>query len=854
MIEALHGPGFPPLALHAAVGGGDLAAAKCAAGGATAEGAALASRAGAPPGAAAAASPAGRCSPSPAVSARGRPPPSPPPPLRLDSHAGSPPSGPLFRLDGDCDGPGSGSGDGDDCGDGPGALAALSAPALLTGAGAGHPRPLFAGDALGTIREQRGAPGSPPERRAHHSAAVRAHHARLSADVAARNVHQWHPHAHIITVGPPGGHAAPASGAHLHAGAMHRQMLRAREVRRCSSDSVARYAAARSAAAGGGGASPGAAGGAGGAPGTPPQRRLSISVAKEILAQCSRDGGGDGCTGLLASGSGPLLPLLDRIRADGAHADGDASGSGDGPSPVGAAGEEACGSCPRRASCELWPANRRVSSDGAAATPRGGPRGSPPSPGAGCALLRRGGSGGGGSDDGAWTAESARAEAVRRLLDCLDTVAVLAVDDATRCTILSMGAQPLLSSKFAAAAAAALSQPAPEGAAAADAPAAAPAPPAAATATCEAVGTAALRALSALLRTDAARRDFWEGDGGAALRDLLARAPRAGELVAAAYGAAEALAWGAPVAAPPPSYLASDLYAGGKAGGGGGGARGGGAAAAGQPRLLEPRLVAALASSRALHPRSDPAAASLALHALLLAAQRSAWGDAGAAASDAERALVRAWRAAAFALVPLLSDGAARASRDARQLRALCAALDLAGRMCEAPGLAAALAVAGALRPLLSLAADAGGGGGCDAGGSVAARAATVVAALARRGGRAALVALREGRALAALLRGASDASAPAPAKAQLLHALWHAAADGGDGNAARDAAAAALAARGAAGVVGGLLSDGVGEADGRAGELLRALLRPGCGGAAAPRPQAPSRASVDLGAPTAFP
>ncbi len=583
-------------------------------------------------------------------------------------------------------------------------------------------------------------------------------------------------------------------------------------------------------------------------------------------------------------------------------------------------------------------------------------------------------------------AEAEREAAARvqqqRLLDCLETVSYLAVDDTNRAALVNLGAMELLPAKLAAAAAAAASTPATS-----SRDAAPPSPSADGIGSGgsrdanAAVAAAALRAIIGLARSDGLKREFFSGPGGAALLALLAGASRGGELVAAAISAAEALGWSAGTdsaagsgvggglgggggdlfggaAGSGAGYLSSSIYSGSGGGGasagssfmtsglpcnsitgsigggrgglfGGGGGGIGGSGALGAPRLLEPPLIAAIGTGRALHPRSDPAVALPCLQLLLLAvqrrrqaewerAQRSLVSNTGrprpapsspvvVLSAQQERDLQAAWRGVAFALVPLLVAAAQRvvqrqahsvvmaspaqqppgqlqyaphgrreqprapaASRqDGQAESVVAAALDLVTLLADSPDLAAALCAAGALPPLTALVigdgaaprapgAATGGrgrGSGGGGGGGAQARAAVSLAAIARRGGRCALHALREEPVLAGLARAAAAPGQPPAITASILVVLLQAAGGGGDGegtdSGARAAAVNVLRARGAVQAARDLLADGGrrgGEVERRVRELLAALSCPNSavvGGqrasAGARRPSTPS-------------
>jgi hypothetical protein len=412
-----------------------------------------------------------------------------------------------------------------------------------------------------------------------------------------------------------------------------------------------------------------------------------------------------------------------------------------------------------------------------------------------------------------------------------------AVDDTNRAALVAMGAPHLLAAKFTRCAAAA--DAAGAGADAQDGPPLKGGAGAALGPASQAVGAAALRALVALLRSDALKLEFWAGVGGAALLALL-RGPlgaRVGDLAAAAFAAAEALAFGAGTGATrrssgsaAPAHLGGGIFCSGFSGAGSGSfcALSGGVSGAGcqggAPQLLEPRLLEALAASCALHPCSGAAAATPALRLLLLGRQRGtqAAGECeccgepapqdGAGARDA-------WRCVAFAVGPFLAtviqssmvDSAAsqqlpsqvasgahdhRSNHQQRQQEAaaLMSALDLVALMAQDPQLAATLCKAGALLPLLMLLPDPTVGATGPAA-AAAARVPAVVAALVRNGGAAAVEQLREEGALAALLRSLRDARLPPQAKEAALLALARVAfVPGGCGASGSEAARAAAA------------------------------------------------------------
>lgn len=669
---------------------------------------------------------------------------------------------------------------------------------------------------------------------------------------------------------PPAAHqdrgllGSPQQSNPAHAGSMHQRMLRARDVRRSSSDCASRVAAlaAARASAVGALAPPGRA---------PPARRFSISRAKSVLAECAASAGDRG--ELVACETGVLSPLLARIRADGAVPDADCGAS------------DCCGGCAsRRGSSELWPASSRCCADGAAAAAvMGGQRASADGgdPLAGprrCAVLAGFSGQGVGEVEEEDDRESLVRERRQRLLDCLETVCYLSVDDTNRAALVSMGAPRLLAEKFAeyaarhAGATAASRSDADD----IDSPSAAggiggggPSD--------GALAAAALRAAAGLLRSDGLKREFWAGRGGEALIAVLECRPRpgAGDLGAAAYSAAEALGWtsglasvgagAAPHGAGAPAlYLSSGIYGGSP--GGSAAAVAAAAAPSGAQELIEPRLLRALGSGRALHPRADPAAVLPALELLTLAQKRrlqaarerrgSSSGGSGprspcAADELGEQQISCAWRGVAFGLVPLLVAAAQKAASgppasqhqqpqppcgaavaaarmqqqqrldaERQQRQVVAAALDLAALMAEAQELASALCAAGALPPMLALLLEGGGSG-------IAERAAVAVAALARRGGPCGLARLREGGALAVLLRAAAGGGNPPAVRVSALRTLARAAEDGAAGDTPRAAAVAALRALGAPRAVRLLMVEEAqrhGELQCRAEELLSAL------------------------------
>jgi len=497
----------------------------------------------------------------------------------------------------------------------------------------------------------------------------------------------------------------------------------------------------------------------------------------------------------------------------------------------------------------------------------------------------------------------------QRLLDCLETVSYLAVDDTNRSALINLGALSLLAGKFAAAvteSASAQRGPAggkPNGTSTSTRMLASPA-----------TGAAALRAVVGLARSDSAKREFWAGPGGSALLSLLSRASSINELVAAGLSSVESLGWSAGLDSAQHTggsglfgggggagYLSSSIYSGGGRNGSGSFTSGSGSftssgalnsgtsmsgsfgkatSSSGAPRLLEPRLITALGTARALHPHNDPALAMSALQLLLLAQQRQAERERQSApagggsvppliAAQHEAELQAAWRGAAFALVPLLvaasqrvvqqqahrlvastdrpephhqrtqyqgaqHEGLAGGSRQERQQQsAVSAALDLAGSLSESPDAAAALCAAGALPPMVALLLDGSGSGG-GSGGSTQERVASTLTTLARRGGRCAVHALREECTLAGLLRALAVRNQPLATKSALLMVLVHAAVAGetAGGEPSRAGAVQLLRARGALQTVRLLLSDstargGGGEVERRCRDLLAALSEP---------------------------
>lgn len=222
----------------------------------------------------------------------------------------------------------------------------------------------------------------------------------------------------------------------------------------------------------------------------------------------------------------------------------------------------------------------------------------------------------------------------QKVLDCLDTVCYLAIDDANRMALVELGGMQLMLSKL---------------------------PPSAATTE---VQVAALRGLVAIARSDNAKRDMWEGAGGEVLLDMLA-SPTLEPMTQMAYAAVKHLAWSSSGGSFGSSFYSSS-------------------SSNGDRHLLEPRLVATLAS--VIHPNTHVSVLLAALNMLYLAAK----------SPDAHT--FPGWQQVLFKLVPLLSPGSRRGGYDV-----LSAALHLLLQLGDIQELRNAMSAAGCLVPVMGL-------------------------------------------------------------------------------------------------------------------------------------------------------